>query len=55
MGKKIQVTNDHGDTIDVELDDDITEDQLDHHPNPENALSAEEIADIEANETVLGE
>lgn len=50
MGKKLQVTNDHGDVIDVELDDDITEDDLDKHPEQDNALSEEELQQIESDE-----
>ena len=50
MGKKIRV-----DDLDIELDDDIDEADLDKHPNPDNALSAEEIAQIESDHETLGE
>lgn len=43
------------DGVEVELDDDITPEDLDQHPNPDNALSDEEIAHIEADHDGLGE
>ena len=50
MGKKIRV-----DGMEIELDDDISPEDLDKHPDPENALSDEEIAQIEADHDQLGE
>lgn len=50
MGKKLTITNSYGDQIDVELDDDITEDDLEHHPEAANALTDQQIYDIETAE-----
>lgn len=50
MTKKVTV-----DGIEVELDDDINVEDLDNHPSPDNALSDEEMAEIEHSEDILGE
>lgn len=41
--------------MEVELDDDISPEDLDKHPEPSNALSKEKLDEIEADESTLGE